>query len=86
MDGVLHTLDVAADNDLTGDFRLARPHWNNMAQLSCIAKFPNPLQMYRWVICTWKQMSHKVMFAYRCWPEYSLIDENLLGIPASFAV
>ena len=71
---VLHTLDVAADNCLTGDFRLARPHWNNMARLSCHAKYPNPLQMYGWVICfeincTWKQMSHRVMFAYRCWPE-----------------
>ena len=30
-------------------------------------------------------MSHRVMFAYRWWPEISLIDENLLGIPASFA-
>ena len=71
---VLHTLDVAADNCLTGDFRLARPHWNNMARLSCHAKYPNPLQLYGWVICfeincTWKQMSHRVMFAYRCWPE-----------------
>ena len=71
---VLHTLDVAADNCLTGDFRLARPHWNNMARLSCHAKYPNPLQMYGWVICfeincTWKQMSRRVMFAYRCWPE-----------------
>ena len=37
---VLHTLDVAADNCLTGDFRLARPHWNNMARLSCHAKYP----------------------------------------------
>ena len=84
---VLHTLDVAADNDLTGNYRLARPHWNNMARLTCNAKFPNPLQMYGWVICfeincTWKQMSHRVMFAYRCWPD---IDENLLRIPASFA-
>ena len=71
---VLHTLDVAADNCLTGDFRLARPHWNNMARLSCHAKYPNPMQMYGWVICfeincTWKQMSHRVMFAYGCWPE-----------------
>ena len=71
---VLHTLDVVADNSLTGHFRLARPHWNNMARLSCHAKYPNPLQMYGWVICfeincTWKQMSHRVMFAYRCWSE-----------------
>ena len=71
---VLHTLDVVADNCLTGHFRLARPHWNNMARLSCHAKYPNPLQMYGWVICfeincTWKQMSHRVMFAYRCWSE-----------------
>ena len=71
---VLHTLDVTADNSLTGDFRLARPHWNNMARLICNAKFHNPLQMYGWVICfeincTWKQMSHRVMFAYRCWSE-----------------
>ena len=29
-------------------------------------------------------LSHKVMFAYRCWSEICLIDENLLGIPASF--
>ena len=36
---VLHTLDVTADNSLTGDFRLARPHWNNMARLICNAKF-----------------------------------------------
>ena len=87
---ILHTPVVAADNGLTGDFRLARPHWNNMARLSYNAKFPNPLQMYGWVICfgincTWKQMSHKVTFAYRWWPEISLIDENLLGIPTSFA-
>ena len=71
---VLHTLDVTADNSLTGDFRLARPHWNNMARLICNAKFHNPLQMYGWVICfeincTWEQMSHKVMFANRCWSE-----------------
>ena len=89
-DRVLHTLNVAADNGLTGHFRLARPHWNNMARLNCNAKFPNPLQMYEWVICfeincTWKQMSHRVMFAYRWWPEISLIDENLLGIAASFS-
>ena len=69
---VLHTLDVTADNSLTGDFRLARPHWNNMARLICNAKFHNPLQMYGWVICfeincTWEHMSHRVMFAYRCW-------------------
>ena len=31
--------------------------------------------------CTWKQMSHRVMFAYR----YLFIDENSLGITASFA-
>ena len=71
---VLHTLDVVADNILTGHFRLARPHWNNMARLSCHAKYPNPLQIYGWVICfeincTWKQMSHRVMFAYWCWSE-----------------
>ena len=71
---VLHTLDVVADNSLTGHFRLARPHWNNMARLSCHAKYPNRLQMYGWVICfeincTWKQMSHRVMFAYRWWSE-----------------
>ena len=71
---VLHTLDVTADNSLTGDFRLARPHWNNMARLICNAKFHNPLQMYGWMICfeincTWEQMSHRVMFAYRCWSE-----------------
>ena len=71
---VLHTLDVTADNSLTGDFRLARPHWNNMARLICNAKFHNPLQMYGWVICfeincTWEQMSHRVMFGYRCWSE-----------------
>ena len=70
---VLHTLDVVADNCLTGHFRLARPHWNNMARFSC-HEYPNPLQMYGWVICfeincTWKQMSHRVMFAYRCWSE-----------------
>ena len=87
---VLHTLDVAADNGLTGDFWLARPHWNSMAWLSCNANFPNLLQMYGWVICfeincTWKQISHRVKFAYLCWPKISLIDENLLGIPASFA-
>ena len=29
-------------------------------------------------------MSHRVKFAYRCWSEIYLIDENLLGIPASF--
>ena len=71
---VLHTLDVAADNGRTGNFRLVRPHWNNMARLSCNAKLPNPLQMYWWVICfeincTLKQMSHIVMFACWCWPE-----------------
>ena len=60
---VLHTLAGAADNGLTRDFRLARPHWNNMARLSWHAKHPNPLQMYGYVICfeincTWKQMSH----------------------------
>ena len=68
---VLHTLDVAADNGITSDFRLTRPHWNNMARLSCHAKYTNPLQMYGWVICfeincTWKQMFHRVMFTYRC--------------------
>ena len=31
------------------------------------------------------QMSHWVMFTYRCWSEILSIDENLLGIPASFA-
>ena len=68
---VLHTLDVAADNGITADFRLARPQWNNMARLSCHAKYPNPLQMYGWAICfeincTWRQMSHRVLFAYGC--------------------
>ena len=29
---VLHTLDVAADNGFTTEFRLARPHWKNMAR------------------------------------------------------
>ena len=87
---VLHALDVAADNGITADFRLARPHWNNMARLSCHAKYPNPLQMYGWLICfkincTWNQMSHKVMFAYRCGLEIYLVDEKLLGIHASFA-
>ena len=73
---VLHTLDVAADNGLTGNFRSARPHWNKMARLSCNAKFPNPLQMYGWVIwfeinCTWKQMSHGVM-------SMSMLAENFV--------
>ena len=54
---VLHTLDVTADNSLTGDFRLARPHWNNMARLICNAKFHNALQMYGWVIC-FKSIAH----------------------------
>ena len=68
---------------------VARPHWNKMARLSCNAKFTNPLQMYEWVICfeincTWKQISDRVIFAYRWWLEISLIDENLLGIHASF--
>ena len=35
--------------------------------------------------CTWKQMSHRVMFADRCWSKILLIDENSLGITASFA-
>ena len=44
---------------------------NNMVWLSWHAKYPNSLQMYLWVICfeincTWKQISHRVMFAYRC--------------------
>ena len=86
---VLHMLVVVADNGLTGAFRLAWPHWNNMARLSCHAKYPNPRQMYAWVICfeincTWKQMSYRIMFAYRYWPEIQLIDGNLLVIPASF--
>ena len=74
---VLHVLADTADNSLTGDLGLARPHWSNMAWLSWYAKYPNPLQIYGWVIC-W------VMFAYRCWSEFKLIHENLFGIPASF--
>ena len=45
---VLHTPVGAADDGLTGDFRLARPHWNTMARLSWHAKYPNPLQLHGW--------------------------------------
>ena len=48
---VLHTVDGAAENCLTVDLRFARPDWNNMARLTWHAKYPNPLQMYGWVIC-----------------------------------
>ena len=46
----------------------------SLSQLSEHAKYPNPLQIYGRVICfeiirMWKQMSHRVMFAYRCWSE-----------------
>ena len=90
MNRALHTLVGVVDNALTGDFRLARPHWNNMARLSWHPKYPNPLQIYGWVICfeincTWKQISHRVMFVYRCWSEMELIDKIMLGNPASFA-
>ena len=42
---VLHTLAGAASPGTSG--------WrgNNMARLSCNAKYPNPLQMYGWDIC-----------------------------------
>ena len=43
---VLHTPVGAADNGLTGDFRLASSHWNTMARLSWHAKYPNPLQLH----------------------------------------
>ena len=71
---VLRMLAGAADNCLTGNFGLTRPHWNNMVWLSWHTKYPNPLQMYGWVICfeincTWKQMSHWVMFDYSCCSE-----------------
>ena len=85
---VLHTPVSAAD--LTWHFRLAMPHWNSMARLSWHAKYPKPLQIHECAICfemncTWKQMSHRVMFDYRLWSEIKLIDENVLGIPALFA-
>ena len=54
---VLHMLDVVADNGITAAFRLARPHWNNMAWLSYYAKYPNPLQMYGWMIVL-KSIAH----------------------------
>ena len=42
---VLHTPAGTVDTGLTGDFWLARAHWNNMAQLSRGAKYSNPPQI-----------------------------------------
>ena len=87
---VFYTLTDIADGGLTGNFRVTRPHWNYISRLSCHSKYPNRLQICGWVIYfeinfTWKQMSHVLIFDYRCWSDIEFIDETLLRSSASFA-